>query len=392
MPPGAKNTPMPVKKATNFKRQKRFQPVAMNLFPNMPSTSGNRFSVLADNAEMDLESESNITEAKTAKPPPIVVDPDTTITTLQNLFGKDYFYKSTSIGTKIFSPNNAKQEDCKKVLLDRKIPFHTFRARDSRTYTIFLYGLPKISTNDIITDLKGYNLSPATVTEIETQYSSPDNAVYKVQFVRKSFNPKSLQNVKSICNVIITWKKYKQRKKDNPTQCWNCLMYGHGGEHCHRQPACMICASEHHTSTCPLNKRERQPAVFTCFNCKKAGKERTDHSANDVNCPFRATYLENRAKATSYSSRGKNNNSNRTQAAGFGSQYLHGQRVNHNSQSYTVNNNSYASCLRENNELFTIDELFQIFMSALNDLQQCTNKVQQIQVVMSMVKYAHGLR
>lgn len=42
--------------------------------------------------------------------------------------------------------------------------------------------------------------------------------------------------------------------------------------------------------------------------------------------------------------------------------------------------------------LFSIDELFEIFMSALNDLQQCSTKVQQIQVVMSMVKYAHGLR
>lgn len=390
MPPGAKPPSMALKRSSNFKRQKRFQPVPLDFFNNMPSTSGNRFSALANNADMDVEPESNITEPRAVKPPPVVVDSNTTLTELKNIFGKDYIYKSTSIGTNIFSPSKDKLENCKQKLLEKKIPFHSFSSKENKLYTTFLYGLPKISSSDITNDLKEYNLTPVSVTEIDTQYSSPNNAVYKVQFTRKSFNPKSLQNVKSICNVIITWKKHKKRKNKNPTQCWNCLMYGHGGEHCHRQPACMICASTHHTNDCPLSKSERKPAVFTCFNCKKNGKERTDHSANDVNCPSRATYLENRAKATSNSSSRGNT---RIAAARANQTPLlpNPQHNNHNSQSY-MNGNSYAACLRENNDLFSIEELFEIFMSALNDLQQCTNKIQQIQVVMSMVKYAYGLR
>lgn len=391
MAPGAKPPSRTAKKSTNFKRQKMSQSIPLNLLANIPSTSGNRFSALADNAEMDLEAESNIVEPRQTKPPPVVVESSTSLTELQKMLGKDYIYKRTSIGTKIFPPSNDKLEHCKKMLLDKKIAFHSFSSKENRLYTTFIYGLPKVSTDDIINDLKEYNLTPASVTEIKTKYSSLNNAVYKVQFVRKSFNPQSLQKIRNICNVIITWKKHKQRKNDNPTQCWNCLMYGHGGEHCHRLPACMICANNHHTTECPLNNRERKPAVFTCFNCKKGGKERTDHPANDVNCPFRATYLENRAKATSNISRSNNimRSTTRVNPPHFSPSVQH--NATPNTQSY-INGKSFASCLRENNDLFSIDELFEIFMSALNDLQQCTSKVQQIQIVMSMVKYAHGLR
>lgn len=386
MPSGARPTSMTLKRSSNFKRQKKFQTIGMNFFASMPSSLGNRFSALADNTEMDLEAESNIVESKVIKPPPVVAD--ATLIEVQKLFGKDYTYKSTSTGIKIFSSSKEKLEYCKKLLLEKKIPFHSYNSKENRLYTIFLYGLPKISTDEIINDLKSYNLNPASVSEIETQFSSPNNAVYKVQFVRKSFNPKSLLNVKSICNVIISWRKYKQRKKENPTQCWNCLMYGHGGEHCHRQSACMICASTHHTGDCPLNKRDKKPAVFTCFNCKKEGKERTDHSANDINCPSRATYLEQRAKATMGSRR--NDNGRRAAQPNSQRRLSAPHHNNINMQSY-VNGNSYASQLRDNNNLFNIDELFQIFTSALNDLQNCTTKLQQIQVVMSMVKYAYEL-
>ena len=90
------------------------------------------------------------------------------------------------------------------------IEFHTFNSKENRLHTVFLYGLPKIS----IEDMEAYNLTPSAITEINTRFSSVNNAVYKVQFTRKNFNPKSLNNVTAICNVI--------EKRDNPTQCWNC--------------------------------------------------------------------------------------------------------------------------------------------------------------------------
>ena len=65
--------------------------------------------------------------------------------------------------------------------------------------------------------MEAYNLTPSAITETNTRFSYVNNAVYKVQFTRKNFNPKSLNNVTAICNVIASSKKFKPRKSDNPT-------------------------------------------------------------------------------------------------------------------------------------------------------------------------------
>lgn len=386
MAPGAKTNNLNLKKSS-MKRQKSSRTLPIGIISDLPTTSRNRFSALADLNVMEQDPVSNINESKRVKPPPLVVDDKILLNDLQEMLGKDSTYKRTSIGTKVFPQNSESYEKCKMILLDKKIEFHTFNSKENRLYTIFLYGLPKLSTEDIKRDIQGYNLTPSSISEINTKYSSANNAVYKVQFARKNFNPKSLNNIKAICNVIVSWKKYKPRKNENPTQCWNCLMYGHGGEHCNRLPACMICANQHHTNNCPLRNQDKIPAVFSCFNCKKHGKERTDHSANDINCPFRSLYLETRAKATNKNSRKYNN---KTMPSHFINEDLP-INIENNNNAFR-NSLSYAECLRANNDLFNIDELFNIFSTALSDLQKCTTKIQQIQVIMSMVKYAYGLR
>lgn len=387
MAPGAKPKTLNLKKS-NMKRPKWSRQLPVGMISDLPSTSRNRFSALADLNDMEMDPLSNIADVKKVKPPPLVVDDKTPLKDLQVLLGKDAMYKRTSIGTKVFPQTSDCFEKCKKILLEKNIEFHTFNTKENRLYTVFLYGLPKLSTEDIKQDIQGYNLTPSSITEIKTRFSSVDNAVYKVQFVRKNFNPKSLGNINAICNVIVSWKKYKPKKNTNPTQCWNCLMYGHGGEHCNRLPACMVCANKHHTNDCPLRNQDKIPAVFSCFNCKKHGKERTDHSANDINCPLRSLYLETRAKATSKNSRSNNNKQQSTP------QYINNDLPINSQNNFNAPRNtlSYADCMRGRNDLFNIDELFNIFTTALDDLQQCTTKIQQIQVVMSMVKYAYGLR
>ena len=50
------------------------------------------------------------------------------------------------------------------------------------------------------------------------------------------------------------------------------------------------------------------------------------------------------------------------------------------------NSLSYADCVivKTNSDLFSVDELFNIFTTALHDLSKCTTKIQQIQI------YVHG--
>ncbi|XP_046805480.1 uncharacterized protein LOC124419548 [Lucilia cuprina] len=315
-------------------------------------------------------------------------------TEIQNLLGKDCMYKRTSIGTNIFPPSIEVYECCKQILRENQIEFHSYNPKENRLYTTFLYGLPQIKTDDIMAELKSYNLIPSSVTEVNTKFSSSNNAVYKVQFTRKTFNPESLKKIRTISNVIISWKKYKP-KNDKPTQCWNCLMYGHGGEHCFRLPACMICANDHHTKDCPYNSNDKSPAAFSCFNCKKYGKERIDHSANVINCPLRSLYLETRARATSKSFQ-RNNRRNQSDTFHYNNAdfpNIVSNTVNNNKNNNVFHNKpTYANQLKSNNDIFSIDELFDIFSKTMEDLSRCTSKVQQIQVVMSMVKYAYGLR
>lgn len=388
MAPGAKIKGRRGRPPSILKSQKITRPIPAHSLLNWASTS-NRFSVLANENDIETSGETNITNAKQPKPPPLIVDTKTSLQALRQLFGMDCTYKSTSIGTKLFPVSLEKFEACKKTLIEKKIEFHSFNSKENKLFTVFLYGLPKIETSEIIDELKSYNVIPSSVAETTTKYSSVNNAVYKVQFVRKNFIPNSLKNIKTIANVVISWRKYKQKKNDKPTQCWNCLMYGHGGEHCHRLPACMICANQHHTNQCPLNNNNKRPAVFTCFNCKKHGKERTDHSANDINCPLRAHYLEARANATSRNVRHSTvvksthqPNIQPTNSVSFN---------NNNNNNHLSNSGSYAGCMRGNNSLFSINDLFEIFTSTLEDLKRCTSKIEQMQVVMSMVRYAYEL-
>lgn len=378
---------------SQFKKTRRVRTklLPVNVNPYMPSTSRNRFGLLDQMNDMDMTTESNITEVKQHKPPPIVVEINTPFVEVQNLLGNDCIYKRTSIGTKVFPPDNEKFEFCKQTLKKKNIEFHSFNSKENRLYTTFLYGLPRINSDDIIKELKSYNLIPSSVVELNTKFSSNNNAVYKVQFTRKTFNPTSLKNIRTISNVIISWKKHKPKNSENPTQCWNCLMYGHGGEHCNRRAACMICADQHHTNECPFNMNDKRPAVFSCFNCKKQGKERYDHSANDIKCPLRTLYLETRARATSKNSQRniRTQHSNTYQFNNSDFPTVNNNNVINNKRSN--NNVSYANQLKSNNDLFSIDELFDIFTTAMEDLQRCTSKVQQIKVVMGMVKYAHGL-
>lgn len=371
--------------ATAFKRKP--QPISLNIgSTSATSLRSNRFSKLSTEEDMDdtPEYNTNLTLEK-SKPPPIVADSIISLREIQHLLGNDCVYKRTSIGTKIFPQDQEKYDSCIKTLRDNEIQFHTFNSKENKLYTAFIYGLPKMDTNDILKDLNNYNLSPKSVVEVKTKYSSLDDAVYKVMFPRKTFTPNSLHNVKTICNVVITWKKNKPRKANNPTQCWNCLMFGHGGEHCNRLPACMTCAGTHTTASCPFTQNNKKPAVFSCFNCKKHGKERSDHSANDLKCPLRAEYLEIRSRVTS--SPTKRSTTRRQQSSNFTPPTIN---MPINSQR---SSRSYADIARgETSDLFSIDEIFGIFTSALDELSRCTTKVQQIQVVMSLLRYAHDIK
>lgn len=78
---------------------------------------------------------------------------------------------------------------CVNALKVGKMDFHSYNSKENKMYTTSLYGLLTLSPDEVSDNLKTYNLSPTMVTEVKTKYSSVNDAVYKIQFERTSFNP-----------------------------------------------------------------------------------------------------------------------------------------------------------------------------------------------------------
>lgn len=58
-----------------------------------------------------------------------------------------------------------------------------------------------------------------------------------------------------------------------------------------------------------------------------------------------------------------------------------------NTQYFQQFSTSDDPSLNNTNDLFSPDELFQIFTKAITELKQCKNKLGQIQVIASLLKY-----
>lgn len=84
--------------------------------------------------------------------------------------------------------------------------------------------------------------------------------------------------------------KLKRKKLLNPTQCYRCMLYGHGISQCMRYEVCSLCSGKHLTNTCTVIIKTTENAVYKCFNCVSANLPEQNHKATDPNCPYRAKY------------------------------------------------------------------------------------------------------
>ena len=198
----------------------------------------------------------------------------------------------------------------------------------------------------------------------------------------------------NICHTLVKWSKYKPRAK-NVTQCRKCAMYGHGTQNCFRKQTCSLCASiSHSQQNCPLNNLSKDSApVYKCAYCVSKNLQAVNHRANDINCPGRKAYIDARENA---SQRHRSNVNKST--------YVN--RKNHFNFTPAPNpppltrsfNDVVANGGREepinvnqtgnvNDDLFTTADLLKIFMKAAEELKNCKSKLDQIQVIASLLNY-----
>lgn len=123
---------------------------------------------------------------KPNRPPPIIIDTKHNFRAIQKILpSANLKFKQMSTGTKIFPSTKEDHADVITKLQEHKLEFYTHRTKEDRQFKVFLYGLPKISTEEIHEDLKTRNIEPSEVKEVKTKHSTEDNAALLSSFQEK---------------------------------------------------------------------------------------------------------------------------------------------------------------------------------------------------------------
>lgn len=388
---------------------KRVIGAQMNVNKNMNQIfMQNRFSALADENQMNWnENENDQANADSIskknvipKPPPIkITDDKMKINDIKHFLNElqitSFHAKTISIGVKIDLISKADYDKCISALSKKKIGFFTHRDKNEKTFKVVLSGLPKIDTGIIVDEMKLYNIIPSSVTELTTKIPNPHHCLYLVQFNTKDVSFNLLRKIRAIDHIIVNWKPYNPRNK-GPSQCNKCLMFGHGAQNCHRSEACMLCASTSHaTANCHFNENNKEAFVFKCYNCVSNNLPDTNHRANDLKCPCRTNYLQIRNNIN-HRNTIRNGRTNR-QSNTFNMNQENFPDLNRNhspvdhipTQSKGPTYAEQAKRSRENSDLYSMDDLFEIFQTAIEDLSVCTSKGQQLQVLFKLLSNAY---
>lgn len=188
--------------------------------------SQNRFQILGQTpySQMDttVTAEQSENTVGRDKIPPIIIAKEHPFSSVIALLGKEYSFQRMSIGTKVVCKDRPQFLTLKEKLTEAKLQYHTYRVKDSGIFKLLLTGLHKVDTNDILGDLREYNIQPKSIAEIQTKMSSSENALYVLEFNRSLYSKSQIFKVNYILNVSALEKPQKNAKRANTVQAlWN---------------------------------------------------------------------------------------------------------------------------------------------------------------------------
>lgn len=220
----------------------------------------------------------------------------------------------------------------------------------------------------------------------------------------------NLRNISVVFNHIIKWLPYKPRKQ-GPTQCYNCGMFGHGASFCHRPAVCLLCSGEHTTKECHIKKGDNNidQHAYKCVNCIRK-KIQHNHKATDSSCPVRAEYSSIRSKINTKTSATNNRSTMKHNAQTFqpaptppplSHSFARTLRSNNNNKSSNTGFSSNASSASSSSsstrsdythstaseQLWTFAEISNILLDSLNALSQCKTKTDQLKVITGLLQH-----
>lgn len=336
---------------------------------------------------------------------------------------KDVSMKQTRDGIKTFATTIDDFTKLKKLLLESKAQFFSHQLREEQTTKFVLHGLPKLSCDDIMAELTAKGVKPAQVREMNIKKRrDADHCVYMISFLKKDkISMIELQEIKYIVSVHIRWEYYRNTRA-GPTQCNNCLRYGHGTSNCNMPPQCVRCGESHEKHKCIyLTQQTTQMDTETGDTALKIPNSkvkcalcRGDHTGNYSKCPKRLEYIAQRptmnkravrerksvafqhapqlddfnfphlpvSHATPWSSESTSRLPPRKRRKPMGESEI--SRSDEDLVSEPSNERS-----QNDSPLFTSDELFAIFLSVTSQLSKARSKAEQVQIMMNIaIKYS----
>lgn len=350
----------------------------------------------------DTNTNAQVPVEKKFKIPPIVIKSlkyTDTVALLKELVISVYKIKLMSIGIKIDNLSSADYDTLQKHLIDKNHEFYTFENPETKFTKIVLTGLPLFDVNYVKEGLESENIICEDVKLINPKLPrSSGQALYVLYFKNNSVNLNHLRLKRSVLNVIVKWNFYKAKK--GPTQCNNCLMFGHGGRNCHLKPRCRHCGDNHEAESCATFNSSIELASTVTFipKCCNCGG---NHPGNHSECIKRDEFINIKKHISVKNNYTKTDPPARSAYVNNPSDYpaiskARGfvpvtQRSLHQSFSQPSTSGAHANLFKETsvnssaNDLFTADELIEFTNSLLYSLKECKNKIEQCQVVSALV-------
>lgn len=357
--------------------------------------NSNKFIILPNNVEApSVSAIPTMNTDRQSRLPPITVFGKTPmeirnkLVSFNNIKMENLLIKSTQFGIKIFVKNNTDYKFIKALYEKEKTEFFTHPTNDEKYIKVCLYGLWKMTNEELIRELDRYKLKPKEIKVLEQKLRKFEDQVIYILHFKKSDGIKmsQLRNIKALYNCIVRWQYYSPKNK-GPTQCTNCLAFGHGGRNCFRKPNCIRCGDKHESIKCPLlldipggNNSKIPDDKVKCANCQ--GR----HTANFKGCPARQEFLQIQA-----------NISNRPRAEPKEKQ-RHFKLNNADFPPLNTGNKilpnmtfSEASGISRPDDLFSAAQCSAMMVDLLRRLSGCKNKFQQIQAITDFtLQYLYG--
>lgn len=394
-----------------FQRNKQTQFINSLKLP-----TSNKFSALADSENaMDTTEQQQQAPKKVYISPIVVTDLQANIHEILKELNLDFNFQLNSVGRNILPKSIDDKIKIIELLKKGKVNFYTHPDGGNKTFKVVLSGLPQLDTNDIETSIKEQKITPTKISMFNTK---SDNKLYLLHFNASEVNKKTLEAVRYVCRHKVKWESFKP-KRNAPTQCLRCLMYGHGIKSCNRYTVCMLCAGEHLTNACPSQQSNdtNTNVEYKCFNCMSA-RIPHNHKANDVNCPFRTKYEQAknnaRAKATT-NQRAQTNTSpiapapqppplgvsfaDSVRSAATASTSFESTTRNSRFQARAHTDTRFTNTSTRSNpssnantnpsgNVWTFDECANILFNSIEKLQRCSTKLDQLKVIAELLSHA----